>query len=324
VRAQAAPAWVDRRAGLRGRLATLVELRRPAGGSAFGPLLVERNARGLGEWRPTRVVPAAVPRGALAALLGAAAVLVAVLTLAPYLRPRAAQLVYLDRVGDDWPRAVDGLDGLDGGAEQLVVAPAAGGEEPAGEPAAERATGDAPSGGAILVEARSLQQRIRDGLWGKDPDDGAAAAGERERKAPGQGRDRHARGGSPRDRGPAEDDAGSHPRAGDERTAAARSGPGGDGATGAGTHTDPDLFGIPTAVPHTSDAAFQLALAARVRAEHTEPRAPEGPAPPAAPDLRPALADRQRNEAAVHRMPIPSRYEPLVRTLFAHRADRRP
>jgi hypothetical protein len=319
VGAHRTPAWVDRRARLRGRLVTLVE-RKGVGRAAFGPLLVERNARGLDDWRPGRVVPAAVPHGALAALLAAAAALVAVLTLAPHLRPRAPRLVYVAGAGDDWPQ---GIDGVDGGAETLAVAPANGAEAPSDGRPPERATGDAPREGQILVDARSLQQRIRDSLWGKDAGDGATAAGERERKT-GQGRDaRRERGGTARDDAAPADDADAESRAGGTATAA-RNGRQGDGTTGAGTGTDPNLFGIPTAVPHTSEAAFQLALAARVRAEHAEPRPPEGPAPAAAPDLRPALADRQRNEAAVHRMPVPPRYEPLVRTLFAHRADDRP
>jgi hypothetical protein len=323
VRARRTAAWVDRRAGLRGRLVTLLELARqqPVAPHAFGPLLVERNARGLAEWTPARVVPTAVPRTALAALLAAVAALVAVLLLAPQLRPPSPRLVYLRGAGDDWPR---GVDGLDGSSAQLVVAPAPGADPTAAEREAERATGDAPEAASIVVEARSLQQRIRDGVWGKGWDDGDAAAGGGERAASDRKRDARRRAGDGSTGGAAgPDDAAAAPRAAGSRTAT-RAGGAGDGASGAGTHTDPNLYGIPAILPHTSEAAFQLALAARVRAEHAEPRPPEGPAPPAGPDLRPALAGRQRNEAAVHRMPVPSRYEPLVRALFAHRADERP
>jgi hypothetical protein len=92
--AEQAPLWIDRRAGLRGRLGTLIELeRRPAvvGDAFFLPLLRAENQRCVAVWRPERLVPHEVPAAPLAAALAAACVLLGVLFLAPRPRPTARE-----------------------------------------------------------------------------------------------------------------------------------------------------------------------------------------------------------------------------------------
>src|SRR5438105_3839527 len=61
--------WIDEVAGLGGRLATLVELRRQDG--AFVPLLVAQTLERRQAWTPARLVRRAVPLPALGAATGA-------------------------------------------------------------------------------------------------------------------------------------------------------------------------------------------------------------------------------------------------------------
>jgi hypothetical protein len=281
----------------------------------FLPLLAARNARTLATWTPSRIVPTAVPRATLAALAGAGAALVLVLIFAPRLRPPSPRLIYTDTPADDWPR---GIAGLDAGAEHLLVAPTPAADDHRLETEAGHAGGEGPSDASIVVEARSFQQRIQDRLWGEGWDRTAGAEGGKETGAVASDQ-RAARAGrsGDADAGEAASDQDGAPSARPAK-ATGRAGRG-EGASGAGTHTDPNLFGTTAVVQHTSDAAFRLALAARVRAERAERRPPEGEPPPAAVDARPALGDRQRAEAGVHRMTVPAGYETIVRELFTHR-----
>ena len=93
------------------------------------------------------------------------------------------------------------------------------------------------------------------------------------------------------------------------------------GAAGAGTGTDPDLFGPATMPEPIGEGRFALGLAARVRTVETGPRPPSGEAPDAARDVRPTLATRQRPDAPAHRATVPAAYAPIVREAFAHRTS---
>jgi hypothetical protein len=89
---------------------------------------------------------------------------------------------------------------------------------------------------------------------------------------------------------------------------------------GAGNGTAPDLFGPATADGlDDPDGSFELAIAARMRADRLGERRADAAAPPADRDARPTLAADQRRENAAHRMTVPPAYEAVVREVFAHR-----
>ena len=92
----------------------------------------------------------------------------------------------------------------------------------------------------------------------------------------------------------------------------------GAGASGAGTGTDPALYGPAREQDQAPTDHFELGIAARVRTRHVAPNPPTGDTPPAAPDEHPTLGPRQRTEVAVRRMIVPPAYEPVVRQMFAH------
>jgi hypothetical protein len=325
--ARRAPAWIDARAGLRGRLATLVEL---AGGDgperAFLPLLAERNAAGLDAWRPESVVPDTFPHGALGAAAAACSALAAVVILAPALpRPRAAATAgTLDRV------AIDGIDARlrlradDAAAAALAV------------------LGD--DDGAVGSVAASLRRRIRHAVGGPRWDDAPPPVASSEAgpvaetsAAPSDpapqpswdvARDRlaRARHASADDAGTSETTAegaaardGRRAAADDPGTGAAS--PAGTPAAGAGTGTDPNLLGAAAdGAPGT--AAFALPIAARVRATGGGRRPASGETPAADPDARPALGDAQRRDAPIPHAEVAPAWEPVVRRLYAHREVR--
>jgi hypothetical protein len=321
-----APRWIDRRAGLEGRLFTLLELRPRAADAFFLPLLEEQNRRRVSQWEPQRLVPDPVPRGALAAAVVALTLFASVIALAPRLAPTPP------RVGaDDEPmHAVatrpgevplyTGSGGTDIGTEPAAHAPAA-------EPARERETS----------LARTLQRRIREELWGdghteltRRPQRKGTPSAEAEGAAsesswqvadggaPGDRRPRGREEAPPRAQLEAAGDEGANAVARPPENAAGRPGADGGGASGAGTGTDPALYGAARGEDDTPSGRFELGIAARVRTRRAAPRPPTGETPPAAPDEHPVLGARQRIEVAVRRMMISPAYEPIVRRVFAH------
>lgn len=316
--ARRAAAWIDAHAGLQGRLATAMELVPSAREAPFVPLLLEQNVHRLRAWEPDRVLPDVFPYGALGVALVATSLFLVVLRAAPGLQP---------------PRAA---------VESQAIVPAR------LRPTAER--GAVPVGaederepgapGRVARLAADLQERIRERAWGREWH--AAAAGhaqempsaprsipvdddqlERgwqiarsatrasEQRPDGSGADGDARG----ERSTRDADDPSRTR----RTGAAGD-DAGPPAAGAGNATDPNLYGRATTDGDAS-GSFDLPLAARVRTVGGGPRPPSGEAPPAAADARPGLAGRPRRDAPVLRMAVPASYEPVVRQLFARRAD---
>jgi hypothetical protein len=328
--------WIDRQAGLEGRLATLIELQRrgtlPAD-SFFLPLLLEENRRRLPSWRPAAVVPRGVPREAVAAALGTTTALLLVLLLAPRLRPPAPEVFY----GEAVPEGAGRLRAVPG---RVLFTPT--------RDAERLATAPAPS---LTAE---LQERIRRRVWGRDweatreamarmASEQQARGGESERRSsPGRDGDADAeqgwdlarpapsRGeaGTPErvaapGREPGEQDGATRPdpdRRAEDRDAIGT----GDAARGAGTTPDPRLLG-PATEPRPGRETFDVPIVARVRSLGGGPRPPSGEAPPAAPDARPDLGAGQRRDAPVARMDVPPAYEEIVRNVFAHRGgDRAP
>jgi len=357
--ADAAAAWIDARAALGGRLATLVAVRDRARGDIpfFLPLLAEQNRRAMERWRPDRLIRRRTPLAALASALVATTALLLALIVAPRLRPPLPQIVYSDR-------PVDGTDlgPPNGVPERIVVAPPHEGGGPSERH--ERGPGAGANGGddgerddsAMARLSSALQDRIRRDLWGREwqaaHDAMERAARDEQRRAQHASRDGDADGddgeagdgeqpwetaGLPADgrapRGAAGDDA-RRGKPGESSDADAKARGLGDDAydpqvgsgagqpvPGAGNETDPNLFGAPTAVDGTreSGSSFELAINAPVRAQRNAPKRAGGDPPPASEDTHPALTRAGRQEHAIRRMPVPSGYETIVREMFAHR-----
>jgi hypothetical protein len=331
-----APGWIDRRAGLEGRLETLVELdRRGAlpGESFFLPLLLEENRRRLGSWDPAGILPRAVPWRALGTALGTTAALLLALLLAPRLAPPLPELFY----GEAVPEGAGQRVAVPG---RVLLAPSK-----ARGPVERLAPPPPPS---LTAE---LQERIRRRLWGRDWEAAREAMarmaaaeqarGESERRS-SAGRDSEhgdadgrweiARSGESRGDAAARERAGAAgeeageredgktARPDPERRAPADEATGaGDVARGAGTATDPRLLGAATD-PRGGRETFDLPIVARVRSLGGGPRPPAGEGPPAAPDARPDLGAGQRRDAPVAKMDVPPAYEDIVRHVFAHGA----
>jgi hypothetical protein len=342
LRARAAPRWIDRAAGLEGRLSSLLEVgRRDA---FFVPLLAAQTMRTLPSWTPARLVPRAVPWPALAAALAATATFVGLLALAPALEPALPEM------------EVDGR-AVGGDAVTLPVPPArvflspegdvgTGGEATADDTPG-LAGGTEPREQGLLGLATGLQSRIRANVWGDRWQRAAAALARAERAravAPPGG---SARRSDPERTGDERWPMARLPVGGAGRSPASGSGTArgrwveaiegvrggepspreggrnvgsgaGEGTSGAGDGTDAALFGPPSETAHADGDAFALAITARVRAPRATPRPPSGETPPAETDARPALADGQRRQLPVTKMPIPPAWEPLLRAVFAH------
>jgi hypothetical protein len=313
-----AAAWIDDAAGLRGALATLVTVRRPG---PLGDLLAARNLTQLRRWTPERVVPAVVPVAAgVAAAIGLGA-LALVVGLAPALRPPMPALTTVEA-----PLVPVDASGFPSRPDRLLVGttePDGDGGTHDGRPVAGTDDGAGAGGGASWPTL--VQERVRRTLWGEEWDRvrnalarAAAAGGTRSAERPERAGD-----------GPARDRAGGDgvlAAAGSNASAERRAGSpdddaydrGGGAGTGAGDGTDSNLFGAAADELQAGADPFALALAARVRTQHSGPRPPSGETPDASPDERPSLAERQRREDPAHRMTVPVAYEPIVRALFAH------
>jgi hypothetical protein len=340
--ARAAPRWIDRTAMLEGRLSSLLEVgRRDA---FFVPLLAAQTMRTLPSWTPARLVPRAVPWSALAVALAATATFVGLLALAPALEPVLPEV------------EIDGR-AVGGDAVTLPVPPARVVLSPEGDggTGGEATADDTPgfAGGpepreqGLLGMAIGWQSRIRANVWGDRWQRAAAALARAERAhavaPPGGSAPRS----DPERTGDERWPTARLPVGGAGRSTANGSGtaPGrwveatdavsvgepspregsrnggsgvGEGTSGAGDGTDTALFGPPSETAHADGDAFALAITARVRSPRAGPRPPSGEPPPVEADARPALADGQRRQLPVTKMPIPPAWEPLLRALFAH------
>jgi hypothetical protein len=331
-----APPWIDRTARLEGRLATLLEVRRRNANAFFLPLLEEENRRRLASWEPERLVPRRAPHGPLVAAAVALAALAALVVLAPRLAPEPPRATSSDEIVHAVPARPGDM------ARRVSDVGAEADQQPGLEPLAQ--PGEASREAEPTSLTRALQKRIRRKLWGDGP------RAEPVRRPPGKGKD------APSDE---PDDAASEdtwqvangslgerrarpesepvPRAqlkaaGDEAVDDAARAPAdteerpvgsGGGASGAGTGTDSNLFGPEQTRGDASSGRFELGIVARVRTHRAAPRPPTGEPPPAAPDERPTLGARQRQEIAVRRMIVPPAFEPIVRRVFAHGTEDR-
>src|SRR6185295_11479262 len=154
-----APAWVDRTAGLEGRLATLLELRGPDAHGFFLPLLEEENRRRLSCWEPQRLVPQRVPRGVLVAAAVALTALASLVALAPVLAPVPRRTTSADEVVHAVPARPGDL------ARRVANV----GAEVGQGPLAPSPPVEAPPAQEPTSLARALQKRIRQELWGEEP-----------------------------------------------------------------------------------------------------------------------------------------------------------
>ena len=316
-RARAA-AWVDRRAALDGRLATLVDLDERAP-RFFRPLLVTSNVERLSRWTPERLVPSPLPTIALGSAVGALALLALAIATAPLLEPPPLTTIPGGGSGSGSP--------IEGGLASLFrrVLAATTAATPEGRDAGAPANAAAGATGATSGESTSLadlpaaiQASIRRRLWGErwarvgdtaagDARARAGAAGEQMQRQARQSNTRYGDDAVHR-AAPATD-----PGAGSDAIAAGA-------AAGAGTGSDPDLFGPATTSDVVDEGRFALGLAARVRTVQSGPRPPSGDVPDAGRDEHPTLAVRQRPDAPAHRVSVPPAYAAIVRDAFAHPA----
>ena len=313
-------AWIDRRAGLQGRLVTLAELGEPDDDALLYPLLIAENRARFEQWRPDRLVPTALPLRALAAAAVGLGSLALVLWTAPALLPSVPAV------------ALEGPGRLDAPARGAT---AAGRRPPARDRSRERMVTD------DTQPSRGVQEWVRQQLWGERWDRvrtalaqaDAARRAQDTRRPDGEGTGvtpptERARQQDGRQAGEAGRDGS---RAGDAQANAERrnlqdrsAGPwvrGRQGGAGAGPGRDPNLLGPPAEDTHAGTDAFALSIAARVRTRRHGPRPPSGEVPRTAPDARPRLAHRQRSPAGVHRMPIPAGWEPVVHRAFSRAAE---
>jgi hypothetical protein len=310
VPAARAPAWVDARAGLAGRLVTLAAFdgRGPA---FFLPLVAAQAEARAPDWQPERLVPDRVPWGALAAALGALYGLGLVIAVAPRLRPPPVRVVAATgpRRGRAPTAAERALPRRLVAASELTAGEARG-DEADDAAGASAGTGAAADRGPLADLARGLRERIRSRLWGLEPPIPAAAA------ASGATRTVAATAVPPRAGA-----ASGGETAGAARAAPAPGAPGGTatgtgGAAGAGDGTDPQLLGVAAPLTHAGSGRFALGLAAYVHGPTGRPRPPAGEAPGPATDARPALAGRERADTAVPKAVVPPAWEPFVQALY--------
>jgi hypothetical protein len=308
VPAARAPAWIDARAGLAGRLATLAAFA-GRGPAYFLPLVAAQAEARAPEWGPDRLVPERVPWGALALAVGATYAVGLVVAVAPRLRPPPVRVVATGepRVRRTPTAAERALP------HRLLAAPELAGDAPGDEAddasGAGGGTADAVGDrGPLAALARGLRERIRSTLWGIEPPAATGAAGATRTAAatlvpPGAGA---AAGG----------DAAAAARAAPAPGASGGTESGTAGAAGAGDGTDPQVLGVPVPLTHAGDGRFALGLAAWVHGPTGRPRPPAGEAPHPAADARPALAGRERADTAVPKAVVPAAWEPFVQAFY--------
>jgi len=312
VRRRATAAWVDEEAELGGRLTTLLAFDGHDG--LLLPLLPADNERRRGAWTPERLVPTPFPPLALGALLAASTMFLALLGWAPSMAPPRGAAPTSGRASGEV--AADDMLGFV--ARRLLSSPGA----PA--PGSGAATADAAGasgeagGGGGGDRLASLQARIRRQMWGERWARSTPAVAARV----GGGTNAASR----RTPTAAQAGAGTLVPGGDGSGAVEPSTDGDavartdtSGGAGAGTGSDPELFG-----DATDDAAgggrFALGLSARVFGTHAGSERPSGPPPAAAEDAHPLLATGSRPDEPFHAPSVPPAYAPIVRAVFAHGA----
>jgi hypothetical protein len=316
VRVGPSAAWVDGRAGLDGRLATLLALGN-RGAPFFRALLLETTLARRAAFEPHAVVPSAIPAIALCAALAALGALGLVVRLAPALEPRPLVVAS----GPGGPAGTPtGLFFL-----RRMVAAVASPDDPASRATEPPANAPIASAGAesetrtgLANLPGALQASLRRRLWGDEwARAGSADTGGDRATQTAAAEDARAR--AARTAAAAEKrDAGRRATPGDAQDGDVTTA--GAGAAGAGTGSDPTLFGPATTDEIVGEGRFALGLAARVRSLETGPRPPTGDAPDAAPDAHPAIATRQPPDAPAHRAAVPAAYAAIVRETFTHRA----
>jgi hypothetical protein len=313
--ARDAAARIDRSRDLGGRLASLAELDGRARGGLFA-LLVQQNLDALARWRPEDVVPRLVSGAALASALAAVAALILVVVFAPWLRPPPPRVLIGDRPMD-FVAAKETREG----ADRLLVTPGTEHASPGGTPDSGARSEPEADDSTLATLQDWLQEALgADERWetgGEVPPSGSRQDGtrgprqDREPKARPVADARGPKGGSevPGADGPAT------PRPGDGNDQTRNEGA---AAPGAGTDTDPSLYGKPDDDIPAGGDRFELAIAARVRTRPGTAGGQWAAAPGAEAGRPPALAPGQRPEQPGHRMDVPASFAPIVRRLFAH------
>jgi hypothetical protein len=320
--ARDAPAHIDRARGLRGRVASVLELDALEGRerSPLFALLVRQNVDALPSWRAEEMVPDVVPIRAFASAIAALCALAMVAVMAPTLRPPPPRVIVGDR-----PMDFVATGRSHEGADRLLVAP--GTERPGAHGAESERSADGrddEAGGALAGASATLQDWLQQALGAEErweagepvptnPDQKGAHGPQAEhRPATTAAVDDRA---SPTgERKPAEETGPAARASGESATEPRGGGPG----AGAGTDSDPTLYGEPDREPVTGRDRFELGIAARVRTRRGADMGTWSDAPTADGDRHPVLAGQQRSEQQGHRMPVPPSFAPLVRRLYAH------
>lgn len=327
--ASAAALWTDRRARLEERVSTALAVgdRRS---DALARLLVADAAARARLLRPERLVPRVVPWTAAAQAAGGLGLLAAVALLVP--APGHAPLVFMaepsprdpTRPAAPSPQAGRPLPASAGAARRMGPTPEVGGggsREPL------------PAEG-IFGMAAGLQQWLRETLHRRD--DALAARSTRRaepalraaRRDPGvPRREGVAEAGDPNTGRlePSPDDGATDPGAARTvRPHPAHGAAAGTAGPGAGTGTDPQLYGPARRIDGRAGGRFELAVAARVYARPGDgPEAGEDDPTADEADTAPALAPSQRADTPTHRLIVPPSWHAVVRRLFAHDTDAR-
>jgi hypothetical protein len=326
LRARDAPAHIDRARGLRGRLASVLELDALEGRdpSPFFALLVRQNVDAMPSWRAEEMVPDVVPIRAFASAIAALCALAMAVVMAPTLRPPPPHVIVGDR-----PMDFTATGRSHEGADRLLVAPGierrgphgAGSDRSADERDDEVASALAGASATLqdwLQQALGAEERWEAG----EPVPANPEANPGQKGAHGPQAEHHPattaaaddRASPSGERKPADETGPAAYPAGGSATEPGGGGPG----AGAGTDSDPTLYGEPDREPVTGRDRFELGIAARVRTRRGTDMGTWSDAPAADGDRHPVLAGQQRSEEQGHRMPVPPSFAPLVRRLYAH------
>lgn len=321
--ASVAPLWADRHAGLAERISTALAVG-PRRGDAFARLLVADTAARVRLLRPERLVPRVVPWPEFAGAAGGLGLLAAVAFFVP--APVPPPIVFVAGSSQNEP------------VRPTAAAPRAG-RPLAAEPGAARRAAPEPQAGrtgprerlpaaGILGVATAVQRWLREAL--RRAGDTALARWSVPAKPPtGPGRAGPEGAATdpltattlpdPEQLGPSAPESGVDARViGSTGPTAEHGTAGATGGPGAGSGTDPQLYGPSRRIDGRGGGRFELAIAARVfaRPGGGQDSAKEEPVPE--PEAAPAPAGAQRADTPPHRLIVPPSWRPVVRRLFAH------